>query len=366
MKSVPFLEAFRDITSQYSKIPKSKFVVSGSFPIIDQGKGKIAGYFDDVTLAVDRGEVVVFGDHTRAVKFAKGPFAVGADGTKVLMPVMGLFPRYAYRWLEAQDVPSLGYSRHFKLLKELAVPVCNEAEQRRIADILDKADALRNKRRETIAQLDALGQSIFHEMFGGSETAQQVILADVLRNGLRNGLSPSTSGVVAGEVLTLGAITGSELDLSQKKAGFFDSDFHAEQLVRPGKILICRGNGNKHLVGKGKVVHDADNRVGYPDTIIAGDINTSIIEPMFLQTVWESPDVRGQIERGARTTNGTFKVNQSLLGSINFPLPSRDLQRRFVNRIAAIERLKAKHLVQLVELDKLFLSVRDRAFRGDL
>lgn len=251
-------------------------------------------------------------------------------------------------------------------MKESLIPLPELGEQRRIADILDKADALRTKRHETIAHLDALEQSIFHEMFGRSETVPRVMLSDVLRNGLRNGLSPSTKGEIVGEVLTLSAITGAELDLNQKKAGRFDSEFHAEQLVRPSQILICRGNGNKTLVGKGKVVHEISMQVGYPDTIIAGDINASIVEPKFLQFAWESLDVRRQIERGARTTNGTFKVNQSLLGSVNFPLPPLNLQQEFANHITAVENLKSKHRAQLTELDNLFLSLQDRAFKGEL
>jgi type I restriction enzyme, S subunit len=253
-----------------------------------------------------------------------------------------------------------------RVVGALSIPVLPIDEQRRIADILDKSDALRAQRRQVINHLDALSQSIFHEMFGDPGATPRVTLSDVLRSGLRNGLSPSTSGAVTCEVLTLSAITGSELDLSQKKTALFDSEFHAAQFVRPGQILICRGNGNKALVGKGKVVREDVAGVGYPDTIIAGDINTAIVEPAFLHSVWDSVDVRGQIERGARTTNGTYKVNQTLLGSISFPLPQMEKQQEFAGRISTVERLKATHRSQLGELDSLFHSLQDRAFKGEL
>lgn len=254
----------------------------------------------------------------------------------------------------------------FKRLATLEVPLPDLSVQCRIADILDKADALRTKRRETIKRLDALSQSIFHEMFGSGTSSSRIKLAEVLKVGLRNGLSPSTSGTVTGEVLTLGAVTGSELDLTQKKSGFFDSDFSVEQLVRTNQILICRGNGNKTMVGKGKVVREFSEVVGYPDTIIAGEIDTSIVEPAFLQSVWEGAEVRAQIERGARTTNGTFKVNQALLGTISFQLPALKLQKEFARRVAKIDQLKASHRAQLEEFDDLLLSFQDRAFKGEL
>ena len=73
-----------------------------------------------------------------------------------------------------------------------------------------------------------------------------------------------------------------------------------------------------------------------------------------------------QIERGARTTNGTHKVNQRLLSSIVFPVPPADLQRRFATIVESIEEQKARQRAHLAELDTLFASLQSRAFRGDL
>ncbi|MEX5300627.1 restriction endonuclease subunit S [Kocuria sabuli] len=285
------------------------------------------------------------------------------------VPKNGVNPQYLFRLMQtiklydiasSTTVPSIRKSD----LEATSVSLPSLDEQRRIADILGKVDALRAKCREAINHLDALSQSVFHAMFDDSNAALQSTLSDVLRNGLRNGLSPSTSGTVRGEVLTLSAITGSELDLTQKKVGLFDHDFRTTQIVRPGQILICRGNGNKELVGKGKIVREISDEVGFPDTIISGDINTDIVDPAFLQAVWDSPDVRGQIAQGSRTTNGTFKVNQTLLRSISFPLPPMGLQQEFAGRVSAIQSLKATHRAQLGQLENLFLSLQDRAFKG--
>ncbi|MBK6923737.1 MAG: restriction endonuclease subunit S [Thermomonas sp.] len=102
----------------------------------------------------------------KAVKFIDFPFAMGADGIKVLKPVDGCDIKYLYHFLRYSKLPDAGYSRHYKFVKELEVPLPPLPEQRRIAAILDKADALRAKRREAIAKLDQLLQSVFLDMFG--------------------------------------------------------------------------------------------------------------------------------------------------------------------------------------------------------
>ena len=75
-----------------------------------------------------------------------------------------------YYALKAIEIPAAGYSRHYKFLKETKIPLPPLVEQKRIAGILDAADALRVKRREALAELDTLLQSTFLDMFGDPVT----------------------------------------------------------------------------------------------------------------------------------------------------------------------------------------------------
>ena len=95
---------------------------------------------------------------------------MGADGTKVLVPKVESDTKYLYYALNAAEIPAAGYSRHYKYLKEIQVPLPPLAEQKRITGILDAADSLRAKRREALAQLDTLLQSTFLDMFGDPVT----------------------------------------------------------------------------------------------------------------------------------------------------------------------------------------------------
>jgi len=123
------------------KLKTFQYQAIGTLPIVDQGSKLICGYTDDLRSSYPYDlPVVVFGDHTRALKFVDFPFAIGADGTQCLHPIDGLDPRFFYYALCALDLPSEGYARHFKLLKEKRIPVPALDEQRGIAEVLRAVD----------------------------------------------------------------------------------------------------------------------------------------------------------------------------------------------------------------------------------
>jgi type I restriction enzyme, S subunit len=183
---------------------------------------------------------------------------------------------------------------------------------------------------------------------------------------LRNGLSPSNSGGVKAKVLTLSAITGDAFRADAWKEAPFQSFPPSDQRVEAADLLICRGNGNIRLVGKGYFPPCDMPDLTFPDTMIAARISGDCITPGFLQVLWNGSSVRRQIESLARTTNGTFKVNQTMLERIRLVAPPLSLQREFATQVSAVERLKASQRASLAKLDALFASLQHRAFRGEL
>ena len=169
--TLPFDEAVKDASGGNIKTKQSDYADAGEFAIVDQGKALIAGYTDDET-AICKAQlpVVIFGDHTRCLKFVDFPFGMGADGVKVLKPKAGLDANFLYHYLRQIKLPDGGYDRHFKYLKRETVPLPPLEEQRRIAAILDQAETLRIQRRTALALLDSLTQSLFLDMFGDAET----------------------------------------------------------------------------------------------------------------------------------------------------------------------------------------------------
>ncbi|MCF5439869.1 hypothetical protein GIV92_25895, partial [Pseudomonas syringae] len=249
---------------------------------------------------------------------------------------------------------------------KIKIPLPPLPEQRRIAAILDKADALRAKRREAIAKLDQLLQSVFLEMFGDPVTNPKgwpmKFFGEVCESSFRNGLSPSTSGSVPGRVLTLSAITRQRFQSHHQKEALFDRPPSDNQRVKMDTFLICRGNGNRQLVGVG-VFPDHDLLdVCFPDTMIGANIAGNRASPRFIEQIWGSRLVRNQIESGASTTNGTFKINQRILEKILIPIPPRDLQAQFETISNKLMRMRIRMSIHAELIDGNFRSLQHRMF----
>ena len=249
-------------------------------------------------------------------------------------------------------------------LGSLHVPLPPLTEQRRIAAILDDADAIRAKRRTLLVHLDALTQALFHSMFGG--TAYPDVMAGELMPEMRNGLSPATAGEHPAQVLTLSAVTQGPFDQTAVKAGIFAVVPPPDKRVSRHDFLMCRGNGNKSLVGVGTFSPDDLPAIVFPDTVIAGRVDTTRVEIAYLDAAWRQPRVRDQIESGARTTNGTYKVNQQTLAAITVPIPPLDAQQIFTARAARIHAERVRVLHALIQDNELFASLQSRAFNGGL
>ncbi len=141
----------------------------GAVPIVDQGKRPIVGYTDDVWRALHVGSdgVIVFGDHTCIVKYVDFDFVVGADGTRVLQARPGHSTRFIAHSLSLRPIPSTGYNRHYKFLKDLEFPVPQEDEQQAIAAALDEVDTEIETLRRRLVKAKAVKQGMMQELLTG-------------------------------------------------------------------------------------------------------------------------------------------------------------------------------------------------------
>ena len=136
------------------KLKASDFSSEGMFPVIDQGANLISGYVNDRNVLYN-GElpVVIFGDHTRNIKFIDFDFAVGADGTKILRTIDNVDIKFLYYYLKTLTIPDFGYSRHYSVIKALDFPLPPLAEQERIVTKLDALFAQIEKMKLSLAQI---------------------------------------------------------------------------------------------------------------------------------------------------------------------------------------------------------------------
>jgi type I restriction enzyme M protein len=126
-----------------TKIQKNDFLEKGKYPIIDQSEKFIAGFWDnsdDVFLI--KKPVVVFGDHTRTFKYIDFDFVLGADGVKILQSSDTLNPKYFFYCLKNLSIPNLGYSRHWKELRLLKIPLPPLSIQQEVVDRIENFEKI--------------------------------------------------------------------------------------------------------------------------------------------------------------------------------------------------------------------------------
>lgn len=187
--TVSFNEAFKDKTAKNPKVPKSEYKESGDIPVIDQGKNFISGYTSSDNQMVSTSlPVILFGDHTKAVKYVDTPFALGADGVKVLEPQPGFLPKYLYWQLKDSKLPDAGYSRHFKFLKGISIEKPPLEEQEKFVKIRDLQFSIQRKRERQQELFIEFERAVFNQKYS---RAQQVAkLGDIVE--IRSGLVDPT------------------------------------------------------------------------------------------------------------------------------------------------------------------------------
>lgn len=163
-----FDEIFEDCTKLGTKIKTDEYHSNGKHPIIDQGQEMVAGFTDLEDGLLDVVPAIVFGDHTRIIKYVDCPFFLGADGVKVLRSkVPNANYRYLYYALKNAKIPNTGYNRHYKWLKELEIEYPPIDQQVKTVKVLDKVESIIYNRQNQLQKLDELVKARFVEMFGG-------------------------------------------------------------------------------------------------------------------------------------------------------------------------------------------------------
>jgi len=253
-------------------------------------------------------------------------------------------------------------------LSELGIIVPPLSEQKRIAGILDAADALRAKRRESLAQLDALLQSTFLEMFGdplrNSMGWYMGVVGDFLESanyGTSRKADPKQGNY---PVLRMNNITyKGSWDFSQLKYVDLTEKEAAKHLVHKGQVLFNRTN-SKELVGK-TAVYREDTPMAFAGYLVRGVVNEKA-HPEYIGAFMNTPHIKLFLRNKCKSIVGMANINAKEFQAIPMPKPPLDLQVRFATIVDSIEQQKSRLRAHLAELDALFASLQARAFAGEL
>lgn len=334
------------------KIPTTEYLAEGQFPIIDQGQRDIAGWTDDPSALIKDDEpLIIFGDHTCALKVVREPFAQGADGIKILKGNGPATTDFLYQNLCFRPVLPEEYKRHFSILKDrvIAYPEAKSGEQRKIADCLSaldelitaetqELDALKNHKKGLMQQLFPLeGESVPGLRFPEFRQAldwQTCSLGDVFET--TSGGTPSRSVTdywdgdvpwVTTSLMNVGVITEAEEFITED--GLNSS---SAKLLPKGTVLIAmygqgKTRGQVALLG----IEAATNQA------CAALLPKDGIRPYFLFLNLTS---RYEAFRRLSNSGGQENLSQALIRDFPFAYPvDEEEQQRIADSLSSLDDL---------------------------
>lgn len=303
--------------------------------------------------------------------------ATASTGFCVLRPRAGqLDARYLYQWVKSplfvSDMVRKATGASYpavsdRIVCESKLPLPPLPEQQRIAEILDKADALRAKRRAALAQLHTLTQSIFLNMFGDPATNPKGwpvrVIGDLLESA-SYGTSEKSESTGEFPVLRMNNLTrAGEIDLSELKYMNLDESERERYLVRAGDVLFNRTN-SAELVGKTAIFRESRPMAyaGYLIRLRVRRENDPEYLACFLNANYSKRVLRGM----CKSIIGMANINATEVQGIRIPQPPYRVQHDFALRVSGVEKLRSTQRASLAELGALFASLQHRAFRGTL
>ncbi|MDY5334567.1 MAG: restriction endonuclease subunit S [Vescimonas sp.] len=358
------------------KTKQKDYLKKGRLPIVDQGQSLVGGYTDDADMAVKcELPVIVFGDHTRAVKYITFPFGAGADGIKVLQPkenILPLFLYYATQYIVAK-MPNRGYARHYQYVEKEDLPVPPLPEQERIVarieELFSQLDAGVETLKKTKAQLAVYRQAVLKEAFSSELSSKTVEIREIVDDirigpfGTMLHKSDYISGGVpvinpqhikSGKILPSASVT-----VSEEKA----RDLSAYRLQTNDIIMGRRGE-----MGRAAAITDVENGWLCGTGSILFRLKPNFDAGFYAQ-ILSSPDVVHYLEEHA--TGTTMKnLNEDIVQYIPVPFVTAEMQRDITVKMDCKMSVcdSIEHTVDLAlqQAEAMRQSILKNAFEGRL
>jgi len=338
-----------------NQIPAKDIAPVGRFSVVDQGQQFISGYCDDKDRVINFDlPLIIFGDHTRCLKYVDFPFILGADGTKVLLPDKKIYdPKFYYYALVSLDLPSRGYNRHFKSLIERSIPLPPLPEQKKIAHILSTVQQAIEAQNRIIQTTTALKKALMHKLF---------------TEGLRNepqkqteiGPIPKSWELVRCEdvcdTISVGIVVNPSSYYVPLGVPAFRSQNVREDRIQPEPMVYISEAANNGPVKKSKL--SAGDvlivRTGYPGTscvvppkfngsncidLIFVRPNTAKLRSHYLSRFFNSDAAKVQVKAG-KIGLAQQHFNVGAVKNTQMPLPPKEQQDEIV---AHLELIDSKH-----------------------
>lgn len=259
--------------------------------------------------------------------------------------------------------------KHF--LQSLQIRLPHVEEQRRIAAILDKADALRMKRREALACTDRFATSIFLWMFGDASVNAKAwptcAMSELFESPPTYGtMIPPSTDQADWLSLRVANIQNWKLDISDQKFVQLPLSAVVRHTVQDGDMLLARAIASQDHLGKAIVVNPEGRKWAFDSHLMRLRFDKSKAHPEFVRQLLESPGGRSLFLRVARRSAVQFNINTKEMSALRIPCPPIEMQTDFAVKTRHLAAMRATQQAALNALNILFSSLQHRAFNGDL
>lgn len=289
--------------------------------------------------------------------------------------------RYLYHWVacpatqhkirhcgrQTTNISNLDIGR----FQDLEIPLPPLPEQKRIAAILDKADAIRRKRQQAIQLADDFLRAVFLDMFGdpvtnpkGWNVREVGDLCDV-QGGLQ--VSKKRAGLpVTAPYLRVANVLRNRLDLTEiKEIELLESEYRRVKLI-PDDILIVEGHGNANEIGRCAIWKGEIDGVVHQNHLIRVRVKSKDVNPRFLSDYINSSGGRAQMMRASNSTSGLNTISTGVVRSTGVIVPPKDLQDKYALIVEKTNsNLLRQNLAQVLISESVF-SLSQKAFSGQL
>ncbi|MCP5382032.1 MAG: restriction endonuclease subunit S [Kordiimonadaceae bacterium] len=360
------------------KIPKKSFLLEGRFPIISQEKDHINGYWnlkEDVFHVTK--PVVIFGDHTQTIKYIDFDFVKGADGVKILQPINDIDTKFFYYFIMANPIKSLGYARHYRLLKELMVPIPPLEEQKRIVAILDEVfegidQAIANTEKN-IQNARDLFESYLNNIFtqkgeGWVESTFNDV-CEKIQDGAHHSPKVLSSEKFEGSFLYITSKNIRTNHMILKNLQYTNAEFHNTIYPRCnaefGDILLTKDGANTGNI----CLNELHEPISLLSSVCLIKTKQNVIRSQFLKYYIQSPNGFKQIT-GKMTGAAIKRIILRTIKAAVVPYPEINKQDEIIQKLDSIlvktQKLITNNQQKLTSLKELKQSLLQKAFAGEL
>lgn len=352
------------------KTKQKQYEVEGKLAIVDQGHKLIGGYSNDQTLKLECSlPVIVFGDHTCAVKYIDFPFGAGADGIKVLEPSELIKPKYLYYGTQYLTLrfPDKGYARHYQHIEKMDLTVPPLPEQERIVTRIEELFSELDKAVETLQitkqQLAVYRQAVLKEAFEGCKMVKTNAVCEHITDGDHMPPPKAESGI---PFIMISNIKGNKI--CWDNTNYVNSEYY-------------NAIGEKRAPRKGDVLYTVTGSYGIPvkvdfDKDFCFQRHIALLRPNkkisqnYLFYAMQSPDVYLQATKRA-TGTAQKTVGLSVLRDLSIPFfesieKQKEVTVLIESRLSVCESIEQTVDTALAQAEAMRQSILKQAFEGGL